>query len=133
MTIQAQIPSTDELHAPVGQYSHALIAPVGSDLLFISGQVGIAPDGTTAAGLAAQTAQIFRNLEAILRANGLSLESLIKLNTYIVAGQSLAEARAARAQAMGALKPCSTLVFVSALAMPELLIEIEAIAVKPPA
>jgi enamine deaminase RidA (YjgF/YER057c/UK114 family) len=129
MTKPAKVPSADVLHAPVGQYRHALIAPAGSDLLFISGQVGIGPDGKVAPGLAAQTEQVFRNIEAILRANGLSLENIVKMNAYLVAGQSLAEMRAARMKAMGDLKPCSTLVFVSALAIPELLIEIEAVAI----
>ncbi len=52
------------------------------------------------------------------------------MNTYLVAGQPLADVRAVRVKALGDLKPCSTLVFVAGLAAPELLIEIEAIAVK---
>jgi len=132
MIKQAKIPGAEELHAPVGQYSHALIAPAG-DLLFISGQVGIGPDGKIVAGLSGQTEQVFRHLDAILRANGLGFEHVVKMNTYLLAGQPLADVRAVRMKALGDLKPCSTLVFVAGLAAPELLIEIEAIAVKPAA
>ncbi len=75
MIKRAKIPGAEELHAPIGQYSHALIAPAG-DLLFISGQVGIGPDGKIVAGLSAQSEQVFRNLDAILRANGLGFDTL---------------------------------------------------------
>lgn len=123
-------PGAEALYPPFGAYSHVQRAPAGADLFYISGQVGVRIDGTTPPTLLEQTDQAFLNVAAILKANGMGFEHVVKMNTYIVAGGSLAEVREGRAKHLGDARPCSTAVFVAALAAPEWLIEIEAIAAK---
>ena len=52
--------------APFGPYSHAVEVPEGSRLLYISGEVGVLPDGTVPDGIAAQAEACWRNITAIL-------------------------------------------------------------------
>jgi enamine deaminase RidA (YjgF/YER057c/UK114 family) len=117
---------------PIGAYSHAIEVPPGSRLLYISGQVGIAPDGSLAEGVEAQTEQACRNIVAILEANGMTTADLVKLNHYVIDEGQLGAFRAARARVLGEVRPASTLAVVKALAAPQYLVEIEAIAAAPP-
>ncbi len=121
-----------DVHAPTG-YSHSALVPAGTDLLFLSGQVGIRPDGSTPSTLAEQAEQMFSNMGALLRAHGLDASSIVKLTLFVVAGQDIRTVRSARAQLLGAHKPASTAVFVSQLVDPALLVECEAIAARPAA
>jgi 2-iminobutanoate/2-iminopropanoate deaminase len=118
------------VHAPVGPYSHTALVPSGTELLFISGQVGMRPDGTVPDAFAEQAELTFQNLRACLAAHGLGVESVVKLGVFIVPGQDFQLLRAARERHFGAHRPTSTSVFVPQLAAPGLLLEIEAIAEK---
>jgi 2-iminobutanoate/2-iminopropanoate deaminase len=118
------------VHAPVGPYSHTALVPSGTELLFVSGQVGMRPDGTVPDAFAEQAELTFQNLRACLAAHGLGVESVVKLGVFIVPGQDFQLLRAARERHFGAHRPTSTSVFVPQLAAPELLLEIEAIAEK---
>lgn len=100
-------------------------------LVFISGQIGVDANGEMKGGLPAQTAQVFENLKVALAAVGATFENVIKVTTYIVnytpaSRQTLIETRDKYFNPQN--PPASTLVGVSALAFPGLLIEIEAIA-----
>ena len=53
-----------DIHAPLGAYSHTAAVPPGSELVFVSGQVGIGPDGRVPADLAGQVEIVFQNLRA---------------------------------------------------------------------
>lgn len=118
-----------EVHSPIG-YSHTAVVPAGTDLVFLSGQVGVRPDGSTPATLEEQAAQMFNNIAALLKAHGLDETSIIKITLFVVAGQDIRTVRSARAKLLGAHKPASTAVFVSQLVDPKLLVECEAIAAK---
>ncbi|HEX4418787.1 MAG TPA: hypothetical protein VH165_12840 [Kofleriaceae bacterium] len=37
----------DTVHAPLGLYSHTALVPEGTELVFVSGQIGVRPDDTT--------------------------------------------------------------------------------------
>ena len=52
--------------APFGPYSHAVEVPEGSRLLYISGEVGVLPDGTVPQGIEAQAEACWQNIIAIL-------------------------------------------------------------------
>jgi 2-iminobutanoate/2-iminopropanoate deaminase len=119
-----------DVHAPVGPYSHTACVPAGTELLFLSGQVGMRPDGTVPDAFAEQAELTFQNLKACLAAHGLGVESVIKLGVFIVPGQDFQLLRAARERHFGAHRPASTSVFVPQLAAPKFLLEIEAIAEK---
>ena len=119
------------LHNP--NYSHTVVAS-GGRTVYIAGQVPTDADGKLVGGsdLAAQTSQAMKNVGIALAAAGASYRDIVKITTYVVGYKP--EHRAIVGKARGAFftdapPPASTLVGVSALAMPEWLVEIEAIAV----
>lgn len=119
------------IHAPLGGYSHSIRVPAGTELLFLSGQVGIDRDGNVAEGMAAQTRQTLANLVACLTAEGLTVRDLVKLTILLTDAGAIDEMRRERNAVLGtAALPTSTLMVVSALARPDLLVEIEAIAAR---
>jgi len=113
-------------------YSHA--AEVGGPVkyLFISGQFGIAPDGQLAKGFAAQCERAMDNVESLLATAKMSAANLVKLAYYVTQAvdfPALAQIRQRRSALDPA--PSATAIAVVALARPEYLIEIEAVAVAP--
>lgn len=116
------------VHAPRGLYSHTVTVPAGTDLIFLSGQVGVRPDGSTPSTIAEQADQVFANIVAHLKFHGLEPSSIIKLTTFMVAGQDGDAVRAARIKHLGPHRPASTAVFVAELVEPQWYVEVEAIA-----
>lgn len=123
-----------QLHNPSVGYSH--VAEINSGkLLLLSGQVALDSSGTFVGkdDFAAQTLQVFENLNTALHAAGATFHNVVKLNIYCAASVQSADLPAMRTIrdrfVNTANPPCSTLVFVVRLARPEWLIEIEALAV----
>ncbi len=83
--------------------------------------------------VAAQTEQVLRNLRTALEAGGAGPEHIIKWNIYVVEGQSLQAGFAAFQNAWPQTPnpPAITGVFVSGLAHPDFLVEMDAVAVVP--
>jgi enamine deaminase RidA (YjgF/YER057c/UK114 family) len=114
-------------------FSQVVVA-TGTRTVYVAGQVSIDEHGAVvgAGDLAAQTAQAMRNVGLALAAAGAGYADVVKITTYVVDYQPEHRAviGAARAPffAEGA-RPASTLLGVSALAVPEWLVEIEAVAV----
>jgi 2-iminobutanoate/2-iminopropanoate deaminase len=118
--------------APIGAYSHVARIDLGQvALLFISGQVSLGPDGLLvgAGDAAAQAEQIFKNLQRIMEANGGTMADIVKITTFLTNINDRPRLADVRARYIGSPPPTSTLVAVSALASPEYLVEIEAVAV----
>ena len=69
--------------APAGQYTQAVEVTAATRTLYISGQVGVAADGSIPADAEAQSALAWRNLQAQLRAAGMGLENLVKITTIV--------------------------------------------------
>jgi enamine deaminase RidA (YjgF/YER057c/UK114 family) len=113
---------------PAGQYTQAVEVSHVSRTLYISGQVGTDLDGTTPEDATAQARLVWRNLEAQLRAAGMTLDNLVKIVTIIPDSADIPATRAARAEALGDRRPASTLI-VGGLANPAWKIEVEAVAV----
>ena len=114
-------------------YSHVVVAS-GARTIYISGQVALDENGALvgAGDLAAQTTQVMRNLGRALAAAGATFADVVKITTYVVGyrPEHRAIIGAARSPFFPPGKPpASTLVGVAALAAPEWLIEIEAVAV----
>ena len=114
-------------------YSHVAVAS-GSRTIYIAGQVALDEKGALvgAGDLAAQTDQIMRNIGLCLAAAGASYEHVVKITTFVVNYKPENRAVIGKARApffADRPPPASSLVGVSALAAPEWLIEIEAIAV----
>jgi enamine deaminase RidA (YjgF/YER057c/UK114 family) len=114
-------------------FSQVVVA-TGARTIHISGQVSIDENGALvgAGDLAAQTTQVMRNLGLALAAAGAGYEHIVKITTFVVGYKPELRPIIAKARGVffeGRTPPASTLVGVSALAMPEWLIEIEAVAV----
>jgi 2-iminobutanoate/2-iminopropanoate deaminase len=130
--------SPDGVAPPIGQYSHLAAVPADHELVFVSGQVGVAEDGTLA-GLDArsQTRQAFANIGRLLDALGAGPEHLVKLLTLVAGAEHLDGSRLAREEVFAAWYPdggwpAHSLMVVAALAKPELTVEIEAVVAVPP-
>lgn len=120
----------DTVHAPLGAYSHTAVVPEGTELVYLSGQVGARHDGSAPETIAEQAKQAFANVLSLLRARGLDATDIVKLTTFIVAGQEGEAVRRARVGALGDHRPTSTTVYVAQLVNPIWLVEIEAIAAR---
>ena len=121
-----------DVHTPAGPYSHTAVVQGGSELVFISGQVGMRADGSIPPAFAEQVELTFLNLEACLAAHGLGVDAVVRLGVFVVPGQDWELLRAARERHFGAHRPTSTSVVVPQLATLKFLVEIEAIAAKRP-
>ena len=118
------------IHQPGPAYSHSAIVPAGTELVFISGQVGLRPDGSLPESAGEQARQVFENLSAVLAAHGLDATALVKITTFVRTGADLQAVRAERSTFMAGHRPTSTLVFVPQLADPAWLVEVEAVAAR---
>ena len=117
------------LSTPTG-YSH-VVAAKGGTTIHIAGQVAFDAKGTLVGkgDLAAQTKQVFENLGIALKAAGATFANVVKTNYYMRDASQVAVVRDIRSKYFTSELPASTLVEVSRLANPDLLIEIEVVAV----
>jgi 2-iminobutanoate/2-iminopropanoate deaminase len=110
-------------------YSQGLLTQAGGRTLYVSGQVGIGPDGQPAEGIAAQTRAAIANLNAVLAAAGMAPENLAKVTIYLTDPANIGGFMEAGGGSLPNPPPATTLLVVAALASPDLLVEIEAVAV----
>jgi reactive intermediate/imine deaminase len=125
---QRQNISSDSAYEPVIGFSRAV--RVG-DTVYVSGSVGYGPDGKLVGpgDVYAQARQTIRNIEAALREAGAALENVVRTRIYVTDISRWEEAARAHREAFGAVRPASSLLEVSSLASPDMLVEIEAVAV----
>ena len=119
------------VHSTAGVgYSH--VAKAG-DTVYIAGQIALDADGALVGrgDIEAQTQQVYANLQAILEELGGSLDDIVKLTTYMTDRSHLDAFRNVRNRFFSDAFPPNTLLFVSGLAQPDYLVEIEAVAFLP--
>ena len=118
------------LSDPRPRYSQGILAK-GGKLLFIAGQTASDKDGKIVGrgDIEAQTHQVFKNLSAVLKEAGGSLENLVMTTTYITDREYREGYNRVRMQYYKTNPPTSTLVIVKGLAHPDYLIEINGVAV----
>ncbi|WP_280235757.1 RidA family protein [Nocardia cyriacigeorgica] len=130
MTIEISNP--DGLHDPTGfGYSH--VARVRGELVFIAGQYDSDAEGhTTSEDFATQVDRAFANLGIALRSQGLDYADVAQLRTHIVDHDlpKLAVIGQKVADIWGGQPPTQTLTGVAALALPGMLFEVDAVAVR---
>lgn len=114
-------------------YSQAVKVTGGETILYLSGQVAYDDNGGVAhpGDFKAQARSALQAVKAQVEAGGGTMANIVKVNTYLTDIRHRADYGPIREEFFGKNKkmPASTLVGVSALAQPEFLIEIEAIAV----
>jgi reactive intermediate/imine deaminase len=101
------------------------------DMLYISGQAAISPEGEVvgAGDFDRQAEQVFANLERVLKAGGSSLENVVKVTIFLTDMGNFGKIVELRGKYFTPPYPADTIVEVTSLALPDLMIEIEAIAV----
>jgi 2-iminobutanoate/2-iminopropanoate deaminase len=115
-----------EVHAPLGSYSHQIEVRGNERLLVISGQVGMRQDGTVPADPFEQIDVAFENIFRNLQAAGMDVKDLIKITYYLVGELDTAKRREVILSKLQGHQPCSTLLFVAGLASPVYKVEIDA-------
>jgi enamine deaminase RidA (YjgF/YER057c/UK114 family) len=127
-----EYPKSEALfHNPA--FSQVVVAK-GTRTIHVSGQVAIDEKGALVGGndLGQQTTQVMCNLGRALESAGASFADVVKITTYVVGYRPEQRAIVGQARApffAGRTPPASTLVGVAALAAPEWLVEIEAVAI----
>ena len=121
----------DTLSSPFG-YSHVVDSPTGR-IVHISGQVPLDGDGQLVGegDFEAQTRQVFENLTRALEAADAAWSDVVKLNYFLTDVTQILSVRAIRDDFVDTEHPpASTLVQVSGLFRPEVMVEIEAVAIR---
>lgn len=122
------------LASPAAAYAHGIEVTAGSRLVFTSGVVPTAADGTTPSSLEDQARLVWGNIDAILAEGDMTATDIVSVTTYVVATTTLADdlkiVMAARDRALNGHLAASTLVTVPALARPEWKMEIAVIAAR---
>ena len=126
VSITRRNPTT--VRQPTG-YTHAIEIRTPERWLVISGQVGMALDGTVPETGGGQIDQALANLRAVLEANDMTAANIVKLMVFLTDRSLIGAYRAARTALLGEHAPASTLLLVSGLADPRFVVEIEAEAV----
>jgi len=123
-------------HAPktmapaFSRYALAIEVSGAERWLHVSGQVGVDAEGRLAEGAEAQMEQAWRNILTLLESAGMGADNLVKVTAFLTRREDLGAYRVARDRVLGEAKPASTLLYVSGLADPAWLVEIEAVAAK---
>lgn len=115
-----------DVHAPLGAYSHQIEVKGNERLLVISGQVGMRQDGTVPEDPLEQIDVAFENIFRNLRAAGMDVRDLIKITYYLVGEIDTAQRREVVVSKLQGHQPCSTLLYVAGLASPVYKVEIDA-------
>lgn len=120
-----------ERHIVPGQpepYSHYCHVVRGGDHVWVSGAVGIKPDGTIPTGTVEQFRVALDSVDACLREAGASAAQVVKVNIFMTDISERAAINPLRIEYFGENRPASTLVGVSQLVDPAFRVEIEAVA-----
>ena len=117
---------TEKAPAAIGPYSQAIDL---GELIYTSGQIPVAPDGSISDDISEQTRQALENLKAVVEAAGSSFDKVVKTTVFITDMAQFGEINAVYAEFFSEPYPARSCVQVAALPK-GVSIEIEAIAIK---
>jgi 2-iminobutanoate/2-iminopropanoate deaminase len=112
---------------PIGSYAQAVETTAADRTLYISGQIPVTADGKVPEDFQSQCRLAWANVEAQLRAAGMSLDNLVKVTTFLSDRRYGLENRAVRQAVLGDRRPALTVV-ITGIFDEAWLLEIEAIA-----
>ena len=119
-----------DMAAPFAAYSHGVKVSTGAELVFCSGQLGIASDGSVPEDAGAQAELCFENIRRILRDGGMELSDVVRINAYVTDRAYMRAYMDVRDRLFPQPAPASTLVIVSGFTREEFKVEIEAVAAR---
>ena len=125
--MQKEVVYTAGAPKPVGPYSQAVAA---GGMIYCSGQIPLHPEnGTIPEGIEAQTRQVLRNLDAVLKAGGSDLGGVVKTTVFLKDMNDFAAVNAVYAEFFPAQPPARSA--IQAVRLPkDVLVEIEAVAAR---
>jgi enamine deaminase RidA (YjgF/YER057c/UK114 family) len=130
---QTRFINPQALGKPPG-YTHVVEVTAPARIVYIAGQLGVDRDGKVVGDFRQQAVQTFENLKTALAAVGADFRHVVKLNNYLVDRAHLPTFREVRDSYLAEKdRPASTTIAISGLAREGALIEIEAVAMVPPA
>ena len=111
-------------------FSQAWRVDGAQSIVFVSGQGPISPDGELVGegDFEAQTRQVFENLQTVLADAGASLDAIVRITVYLTDIGTLRDFGRIKAEFIAGEQPASTALEVSSLALPGMMIEVDAIA-----
>lgn len=123
-----------KIAAPFSNYSHGMLIEPGAQVLHVSGQLGIDPDGQLLDGFPAQMEQAMGNLFAVLEEAGMAPSDIVKLTVLssVHDEKSVNAYRDIRDRMLGAHAPAALFAAVSGFTHSGFLVEIEAVAAAIP-
>ncbi len=127
MALKRHNPKTVPL---AGKYSHGVEVPPSARTLFVSGQVGTDAKGKLAAGIEKQCDNVWKNIGAVLKSAGMGYADVVKVTAYLTDPRYIGAYRAMRDKYVHDPLPASTLLLISGLATPDMLVEIEVVAAR---
>jgi reactive intermediate/imine deaminase len=112
-------------------FSQAWRVDGADSIVFVSGQAAIAADGQLVGeeDFEAQVRQVFENLRTVAEEAGAGLEAIVKLTVYLTDMRRLRDYTRIKGDFFTGQQPASTAIGVTALARPEMMVEVEALAV----
>jgi enamine deaminase RidA (YjgF/YER057c/UK114 family) len=116
--------------APTSTFSHAVEITAGARMLFITGQIPLAIDGTVPPSFVEQAELCWHNIIEILKEANMEVRDLVKIQGFVVDPADMPAYRAVRERILGDHRPASTMIVISALGRPEWKVEIEAVAAR---
>jgi enamine deaminase RidA (YjgF/YER057c/UK114 family) len=120
----------ENIHPPVGSYVHQMEVTGPNRWLNISGQIGMTPDGSLPEEPLEQLEVALENVKGNLEAANMGIQDLTKLVFYLVGDFDTDKRRKIVKDFLGDHIPCTTLLYVVALAAPNIKVEIDAWACK---
>jgi 2-iminobutanoate/2-iminopropanoate deaminase len=126
-TVQTRLINAAAAIVPTGGYSQAVELQGHTRMLFISGQIPVALDGSVPEGFEAQCRLAWRNVEAQLEAAGMSLDNIVLHRTFLADRRYAMANRAVRKAVLGDRQTALTTI-IAGIFDEAWLIEIEAIA-----
>ena len=117
----------EHLMEPLSHYTDAVRF---GDLLFVSGIAPTDADGSLVGegDVVEQTRQVFRNMDEILNAGGATFADIVKVIVYLTDVDDRTKINPVREEYFGDSRPSSSLIGISELAIPGMMVEVEAIA-----
>ena len=116
----------ETIHQPIGPYSHQVEVQGSPRWLVMAGQVGRTQDGVVPDDPIEQVELALENVRHNLEAAGMAVTDLVKVTWYLVGEMDARRRREVTSAWLNGHAPCSTLVYVAALAAPEYRVEVDA-------